>query len=96
MGEVIEMCKQTCKSCSFYRQHYILNEKKLVRIYCGHCVYKKPKTRKPDSTICDEYIEKRVDEEAFASREYLTKALLEYMFRLELLPDIENQCDGLM
>lgn len=77
-----------CKSCEYYHQHYVLDNKKIFRVYCGHCTYPKIRTRRPDSKACDHYLYKDPDESAFVSKEYLSKALLAYMLKLELLPEI--------
>ena len=77
-----------CKNCQFFRQHYILDGKKLFRVYCGHCTFQKPKRKLPDSKICDQFIPGADDTEAFASKEYITKELLQYLLKLELLPEI--------
>ena len=91
MLEVIVMEEQYCKYCAHYRQHYILSEKKLVRIYAGHCTYAKVKSKKPDSPACVDFKEGMPDEEMFASKEYLSKELLQYLLHLDLLPPIEDR-----
>ena len=55
---------ETCNTCAHYRQHYAFNQRKIFRVYCGHCTYRKTKTKR------------------------LSKKLLEYMLKLELLPEI--------
>jgi len=82
------MNQNTCAACRHYLQHYAFNQRKLFRVYCGHCTYQKPKTKRPDSKACGNYIQSAPDEEAFVTKEYLSKVLLEYMLSLELLPEI--------
>ena len=82
------MQQNTCKNCALYRQHYILNQKKIVQIFCGHCTYGRPKHKRPDAKGCDHYIPSAPTESSFVSKEYLSKALLEYMLNLDLLPKI--------
>lgn len=84
------MTQNTCGTCAHYRRHYVLDQRKIFRVYCGHCTYLKAKTKRPDSKICENYVQTAPDEEAFASKEYLSKTLLEYMLRLELLPEIHT------
>ena len=74
-----------------YYRHYAMNDRKIFRINCGHCTCGKTRTRKPDAKSCEHFAQAEPDEEAFASKEYLSKVLLEYMRKLELLPDIQNQ-----
>ena len=77
-----------CKTCAYYRQHYTLDHRKIFRIHCGHCTYQKAKTKRPDAKACENYLLSESAENAFATKEYLSKALLEYMLNLELLPEI--------
>ena len=84
------MHQNTCNSCQYYRQHYTFNERKIVRVYCGHCTCLRIKTKRPDSKVCENYIENDSNDNPFVSKEYLSKKLLEYVLKLELLPDIQN------
>ena len=84
------MDQNTCSTCAYYRQHYTFDRCKIFRVYCGHCTHRKPKTKRPDSKTCENYIRSQPDEDAFITREYLSKALLEYMLNLELLPQIHD------
>jgi len=77
-----------CKTCAHYRQHYTFDQHKIFRIYCGHCTYQKVKTKRPDAKACEDYLLSESQEKAFATKEYLSKALLEYMLKLDLLPEI--------
>ena len=84
------MEKDFCKSCKYFRQHYVLNEKRLFRVHCGHCVQHPLKRRKPDAIACDSFVFALPDAEAFVSKEYLSKELLNYVMSLEMLPQIED------
>ena len=84
------MNQSTCSSCVHYRQHYAFDQRKLFRVYCGHCTYLKAKIKRPDSKICENYTQTDPDEKAFVTKEYLSKVLLEYMLKLELLPEIHG------
>ena len=77
-----------CNTCAHFRQHYTFNRRKIFRVNCGHCTYQKVKTKRPDSKACDGYLLSASMENSFATKEYLSKELLEYMLRLELLPEI--------
>lgn len=77
-----------CKTCAHYRQHYTFDQHKIFRVYCGHCTYQKVKTKRPDAKACEDYLLSESQEKAFATKEYLSKALLEYMLKLDLLPEI--------
>lgn len=83
-----------CNSCAYYRQHYSLDGKKIFRIYCGHCTLRLKnslrRNKKPDAPICEAYIPCSANTEAFVSQEYLSKALLDYVLSLPLLPKIED------
>ena len=83
------MDKKYCGSCEYFHQHYILNGRGIVRVYCGHCTYQRIRTRRPDRDACDHYVPAPPDEDAFATREYLSKELLRYVLKLEPLPEIQ-------
>ena len=85
------MEEKKCKDCAHYLQHYAFLSCKLTRIHCGHCVLHRSKSRRPDAAACQHYIQGNSDEEAFVSREFLSKALLQYVLRMELLPPIPDQ-----
>lgn len=82
------MDNHSCKTCAHYRQHYTFDQRKIFRVYCGHCTYQKAKTKRPDAKACEYYLLSDSAEKAFATKEYLSKSLLEYMLKLELLPEI--------
>lgn len=83
------MQNERCCDCSFFMQHYCLDNRKLFRVYCGHCMLKRPKHKLPDAKACGSFIKKR-KEDAFVTKEYLSKALLKYVLELELLPEIQG------
>ena len=83
------MEEKRCQSCQYFVQHFALNKRRIFRVYCGHCTFGKSKRKLPDSNPCENYIPSPPPEEAFASREYLSKELLQYLLQLELLPEIE-------
>ena len=84
------MDKQICKTCAYYRQHYTFDNRHIFRVNCGHCTYGSPKRKRPDTAACENYIYAESDEHAFASKEYLSKELLQYVLNLDLLPPIED------
>ena len=85
------MTEQKCKDCQYYLQHYTLDTRKIFRVYCGHCTFKHPRRKRPDTKACEHFKPGAVQEEAFVSKEYLSKELLQYVLELELLPKIEDQ-----
>lgn len=85
------MKKQSCSNCQYYLQHYTFDSKRIFRVYCGHCTLKCAGKKRPDTKACDSFIPGLPKENAFASKEYLSKELLQYMLRLELLPEIEEK-----
>lgn len=80
----------TCQTCQHYIQHYAFNSKKIFRVYCGHCTFVGTKRKRPDTKACENYIAGPADSEAFVTKEYLSKELLDYMRKLDLLPQIED------
>ena len=82
-----------CKTCVYYRQHYSFDQRKIFQVNCGHCTCKRLKRKRPDAKVCDDYVQKDPEESPFVSKEYLSKALLEYMLGLELLPEIYDAAE---
>ena len=87
------MEKNYCKNCVHFHQHYALTERKILRVYCGHCTLTFSKSKKPDALACDQFDHAVPDESAFATKEYLSKELLQYFLSLELLPKIEDAAE---
>ena len=84
------MCQNTCNTCVHYRRHYTFDERKIFRVYCGHCTYLKAKTKRPDTKVFKHYKQTDPNEMMFVTKEYLSKVLLEYVLKLDLLPEIND------
>ena len=84
------MDKQLCGNCVHFHQHYVLDAKRIFRIRYGHCSFSRVKKRKPDDNACDHYVYAPPDQDAFVTKEFLSKTLLAYFLRLELLPEIQE------
>ena len=84
------MDKLFCKDCAHFHQHYALDKRKIYRFFCGHCTLTHPKTKKPYASACNSFELSQPDEDAFATKEYLSKELLQYLLHLELLTKIED------
>ncbi len=82
---------QTCQNCKHFRQHYGLEETRIFRVYCGHCVLSRIKNKKPDQKACEKFAQKENKEKDFVSKEYLSKFLLDWVRQLELLPEIKEE-----
>ena len=82
------MVENTCKTCKHFLQHYILHQGQLSRVYCGHCTHLSAKRKRPDCAACEHYLPGTSGESDFATKQYLTKALLQHILDLELLPKI--------
>ena len=84
------MKEKRCGDCQYFLQHYTLDSRKIFRVYCGHCTFERVKRKRPDTRACDHYILGVPQEDAFASKEYLSKELLQYVLSLELLPEVND------
>ena len=84
------MEQHQCKECQYFLQHYTLNKRKIFRICCGHCTLDRIRRKLPDARACAQFAAGLAQEDAFVSKEYLSKELLSYMLHLELLPNIED------
>ena len=85
------MNEKQCNDCQYYLRHYTFDKGKIFRVYCGHCIFSRAKRRRPDAKACENFAPGSSQEDVFASKEYLSKELLQYMLSLELLPGIENR-----
>lgn len=83
------MDEKYCKNCKYYMQHYTLCDNRLIQVYCGHCTWKTQKTKRPDRKACEHFEQGENDTEHFASKEYLSKKLLDKVMSTELLPEIK-------
>ena len=79
-----------CKNCQHFIQHYALRDGRLIQVYCGHCTYARPKTKRPDKKACEHFEPGVKDTEQFVSQEYLSKKLLDKVLSMALLPEIEE------
>lgn len=84
------MDQMTCETCEYFRQHYALDKKKIFRVCCGHCTFARPVKKTQYTKACANYRQGKKDEDSFPSKEYLSKELLQYMMKLELLPEIQQ------
>ena len=84
------MSKNTCGNCQYYRQHYGISDGRIYRVFCGHCTFTRIRTKRPFTAACENYIYAQPDENAFVSKEYLSKALLLRVLNMDLLPPIED------
>ena len=95
MREVITLSDKHCKDCKNFSQHYTLDSRRIFRIHCGHCTLHPPKHKKPHTAACKNFAPGTPQEDAFISKEYLSKELLQYMLQLELLPEITEADEDL-
>ena len=84
------MSEKVCADCEHFRQHYTFDNRKIFQVHCGHCVKMRVRHRKPDAKGCADYAPAAALKSSFVSKEYLSKELLQYVLRLELLPEIED------
>ena len=88
------MHNTVCKTCAYFYQHYALKHQQIFQVHCGHCTHTKVKRKQPDSAACENYAPAEPDEAAFATKEYLSKELLQYILHLDPLPEIKNLDNG--
>ena len=85
------MSEKLCQNCKYFLQHFTLDERKIFRVYCGHCTFSRARQKRPDAKACENFAAGCAQEDTFVSKEYLSKELLQYMLNLELLPEIEGR-----
>ena len=88
--KVIIMEEKTGESCEFFMQHYGMRGGRVFWIHCGHCTFSKVFKTRPDKKACAHYVPGESDRDGFVSKEYLRKELLQYMMKLEIMPEIER------
>jgi len=49
------MSDYTCGTCQYFIQHYAKWGKGYRKVYCGHCLYPRIKTRHEDTPSCPHY-----------------------------------------
>ena len=85
------MDSNQCKTCKYFLQHYTLRPDKLIEVHRGHCTYLRASQKLPDSKACKNYVPRKPMEDAFVSKEYLSKALLQKVLCMALLPEVEHR-----
>lgn len=85
------MAEMQCQNCKYYLQHYTFDKRKIFRVYCGHCTFRRVRRKQPDGKACENYAPGTAPEDAFVSKEYLSKELLQYLLNLELLPEVVKE-----
>lgn len=84
------MDSKKCKDCAHFYQHYGIDHQKIYRVFCGHCAQGRVRKRNPDAAACEMFVPGEADACAFVTKEYLSRALLEHVLSLELLPEIQD------
>lgn len=82
---------QTCKDCTHFFQHYVLDEQSCTAVNCGHCKYPRLKNRAPHTPACEHFALREAPApypDRDAVTHFLTTEVLQYILRLELPPDV--------
>ena len=87
------MEEKFCKDCKHFCQHYRLDERGLVRVFCGHCMLMRHKSKKSYQKICEDFEPGEDQEGSFVQKQYLTKSLLAWVLNMELLPEIRQETE---
>lgn len=85
------MEKRTCKNCTYFHQHYVIDEQSCTSVNCGHCTHPRLKTRTPLTPACAYFVLREPSADLpgkAAVTHYLTTEVLRYILSLELPPDI--------
>jgi len=49
------MSENICQTCKHFRQHFTRRNHSYIEVDCGHCVYPRVKTRKPETPACKHF-----------------------------------------
>lgn len=82
------MNKATCQNCQYFLQHYTLDDQIIRWVFCGHCRFGQVRHKLPDASACQHFVPGTAGKKRFVDKKYLSKALLQYILQMELLPDI--------
>lgn len=82
------MEKAHCQNRHYYVRHYAIDNRRIFRVHWGHCTLDRIRLKQPGAEACGGFCPGSPQQDAFVSKEYLSKELLQYMLRLELLPEI--------
>ena len=72
----------TCGSCHYFYQHYVISGMDFTRTNCGHCGYPRLKHRKPSATACELFQPRTVSNETAernASLQFLAKEFVKIL-----------------
>lgn len=82
------MEKPVCKDCQHFIQHYGNKDGRFFQLNCGHCKIRKKRQNRPSDHICKLFSPGIPDLMEPVTKEYLTKDILDYILRLDLLSDL--------
>ena len=80
------MKNDCCGQCMHFHRHYVLDEQSCTAVCCGHCVFPRLKSRKPDTPACVHF--EKGERELPVSRHFLTLEILRWIQSLEFPPEI--------
>lgn len=82
---------KACKGCNHFLRHYVLSGSRLFQTNCGHCTFQRAKHKRPDARTCENFTPTDPEVETFVTKEYLSKALLNKVLAMELVPEIVHR-----
>ena len=82
-----------CENCKNFHRHYGLGELGLIRLSCGHCGIVRLRYKKAYHKACEHFEPGENPEDSFVRKDYLTKALLERVLKMDLLPEIRKEAE---
>lgn len=88
------MQRHYCKECSYFRQHYILDEQCCTAINCGHCVHPRVKSRSPHTAACPHFAQRENNPPLPADKHFLTLEILRWAQSLEFPPEVHTDLPG--
>ena len=83
----------TCKTCTHFKQHYILTEYDGFAIPCGHCVRARFKHTRPEHQACVHYAVRTEPlslPDRTAAIRFLTTDVLDRILEMRLPPEVHD------
>ena len=82
----------SCRDCTYFYQHYIIDTNRATPVNCGHCRYPRLKHRKADTPACGYFVRREGDDLPDRAEviQFLTTDVLRQLLELSLPLETEK------
>lgn len=85
------MNPSTCRNCTHFHQHYVIDDQCACPVNCGHCNYPRLKERTPDTPSCKHFSPKTAPDslpDRAGIIQFLTVEVVKRIMELPLPPEM--------